>query len=92
MTKAIWKYQLQPGTTRVMMPVGAKALHVDKQANDTSIFAWFLVTPKDTREEIRTFHVIGTGHEINDERLGDYLGTVLLYDDKIVVHVFEERR
>jgi len=71
-----------------MLPERAEVLHVDKQRNDTEIFLWILVYPT-APMKLRTFWAIGTGHQVEDSELGKHLGTVLLMNDNIVVHVFE---
>jgi hypothetical protein len=89
MIQAIWKYQLRTaGTTSIIMPERAEVLHVDKQRTDNELFIWMLVYPASPKK-LRQFHVIGTGHQVEDSQLGKHLGTVLLMDDNIVVHVFE---
>ena len=89
MSKQIWKFPIIPGLSAVMMPKGAKPLYVDKQRFDSEVWLWALVDTLAEKEE-RHFLCIGTGHSLDSfTNEGDYLGTVLLHDDEIVVHVFE---
>lgn len=67
------------------MPDGAKFLHAAAQHGHVTL--WFLC---DATAPIvrRKFFVCGTGHNLIDDG-AKYLGTVLLYDDSLVLHVFE---
>jgi hypothetical protein len=90
MTQVIWKYQLDiSGSMAILMSEKAKILHVDKQGNDAEIFMWVLEYPEEPKK-LRHFCSIGTGYQVVDLHLGQYLGTVLLYCDRLVLHIFEE--
>jgi hypothetical protein len=52
---------------------------------------WFEVDP-DTPEEMRTFHVIGTGHTVPEGIALEYVGTVQAFDETLVLHVYEQPR
>jgi len=84
--QAIWKFEL-PNDERVMitMPGGAEVLHVGAQGD--SICLWARVD-LDVELEQRRFHVISTGHE-HEDLPEVYLGTVLLFNGRLVLHVFE---
>lgn len=84
--KAVWKFTLHP-YARNMMPVGAKPLSVHAQGSD--ICMWALV---DTEAELedRQFVIVGTGHEVHDHA-GEFVGTALLADGRLVLHVFESK-
>jgi len=69
----------------VLMPEGAKILSVDQQ-NDTP-YLWALVNPSAPLKAKR-FNVYGTGHVV-PLNPGVFIGTVLLMDGALVVHVFE---
>jgi hypothetical protein len=79
----IYKYKLDKDI--VEMPNGARILHVGIQSGD--LYAWALVNPEAVK--IPTLRVIGTGHPIPDsEHLDVFMGTHLLYDGSLVLHVF----
>jgi hypothetical protein len=84
--KAVWKFVIHPYAMN-MMPVGAKPLSVHAQGDD--LFLWALV---DTEAELedREFVIVGTGHELPDHA-GEFLGTALLADGRLVLHVFEAK-
>ena len=84
--QAIWKFEL-PTYDRVTitMPAGAEVLHVGAQGD--TICLWARVD-LDVEQEQRHFDTICTGHEYED--LPEfYLGTVLLLNGRLVLHVFE---
>jgi hypothetical protein len=69
------------------MPIGAIPLSVHGQGDD--ICLWALVQTEAKREE-RSFVIVGTGHEVPKEA-GKFIGTALLCDDRLVLHVFERK-
>ena len=84
--KAIWKYELQIVARQAIdMPPGARVLHVDNQRG--SLCLWAFVTPGPETER-RIFHVIGTGHPIEDTEGIKHVGSVVI--DPFVWHAFEE--
>ncbi len=81
----IWKIELKPNDIQtVEMPAGARILHCREQDDVPCI--WFLCDP-DVLTQPRRFRMYGTGHE--EEVFGQYLGTCMLRDGRLVVHVFE---
>jgi len=84
--QAIWKFELpMHDRVTITMPVGAEVLHMAAQGD--TICLWARVD-RDSGLEQRRFHVIATGQE--HEKLPEfYLGTVLLLDGRLVLHVFE---
>lgn len=77
---SVWKFPLDPSGW-VVMPKGAKPLHVAVQ--DGAAFVWAEVWPTN-RMVRRHLPVYGTGHTIDG--WPDYLGTFHL--DGLVFHVF----
>jgi hypothetical protein len=87
----VWKHVLTPGRTDVELPIAARVLHVAAQNDD--IYLWEAHDAATTRTETRYFIVLGTGF-VGDFDLSSYsgtrhVGTVLMYDARIVLHVFE---
>ena len=84
--QTVHKYPLPTAdNTSILLPHGAKILHVDVQNNELCM--WALVDPA-RRLGKRRFRIAGTGHPIEEEKVR-HLGTALLYDGQIVLHVFE---
>jgi hypothetical protein len=94
----VWKFRLQ-GTNagRIMMPKGARALHVAMQNGEP--FLWALVDTSQTSQEERRFEVYGTGQPMADlddtdspypfAREVRHIGTFMMHDGRLVFHVFE---
>ena len=91
--KTVYKYELkavchQNLTEPVMMPNGAKILHVDAQGDD--MFVWAEV---DTERSVVDFHfeVFGTGHEMQED-MGverNHIGSLMMHDGALVFHVYQ---
>ena len=83
---AVYKYPLDKDF--INLPIGFKILHVGKQNED--LFAWALINPKET-EFTTALRVVGTGRIIDTESdvEGKFWGTYLLYNDSLVLHVWE---
>lgn len=73
-------------TQKVIMQKGAKVLHVGMQKGH--VCAWFECDENAPMEE-RTIHCVGTGFDLPNASL-HYLGTVLIYNDSLVYHFYEE--
>jgi hypothetical protein len=79
--KTIHKY-IVTGRSDTPMPIGAKILHVDMQGRDFWIWA---EVNTDVRMETRTFEVVGTGWELDENMF--YVGTC--FDNDFVWHIME---
>jgi len=86
MLQTIWKYTFPKDQSEYefSMPVGATILSVNVQYG--FICLWARVDPMGERET-RSFRLVGTGHPVGSTDA--HLGTVLLYDGRLVIHVFE---
>lgn len=88
--RAIWKFPLPvDDSVDVMMPAGARVLHLELQ--DGPMCLWALV---DTEAPIvaRTFHVIGTGNPAEHVTELPYIGSVqqpFVREVVFVWHVFD---
>jgi hypothetical protein len=82
--RVIWKFVLEPGRP-VMMPTGAKVLHVGGQKDTLTL--WAECNPVAVKEP-RRFHVMDTGGTL-PENAGRYLGTAMLYQQSLVLHVYD---
>jgi len=85
--KIIHKYQLLNETHSINVPEGAEILSVQTQNNVPCI--WMLINPKETKFDIRTFSMYGTGNTFNQDGK-KYIGTVQLDGGSSVMHIFEK--
>lgn len=81
----VYKYDLPHPETPILMPEGAKLLHVGEQG--WGVHLWALVNPTLPVVE-RKFFVVGTGHGFEDVN-AEYIGTVQA-SSGLVWHVFEK--
>lgn len=80
----IYKYLVDVDLPRVMMPSGAKILHLAPRSHNTF---WVWAAVEEDRPEVEhCFRVFGTGHEITLS-LERYLGTV--HCEPFVWHVLD---
>ena len=87
MSKKIFKYQLETtDVQRIEMPQGAKILTIQMQNRVPCLCA--LVEPNATVTK-RTFEIFGTGHNVPDNVLREYVGTYQLKNSQLVFHCFE---
>lgn len=83
--KAIWKFPLPVGDeVRVPMPKGAVILTVGTTHDKPCV--WAIVDPAAPIIE-RELSVRGTGHDLGT--VGAYIGTLKMYGDSLVFHVFD---
>ncbi len=88
--KRVYKYPLDiQDEVIVMMPKGARVLSVQVQNGRPCL--WAAVDPSETELEKRLFRIAGTGHPIYDDVVDGFIGTIQLYDGKLVFHVFEAK-
>ena len=73
--RTIYKYTI-PITPRweITMPRGAEVRHVREQNGQITV--WVELNPQVDDEEVKTFFVVGTGHEIPDA--SRYLGSAFV--------------
>jgi hypothetical protein len=83
----IWKFPLKREINTIEMPTGAMIMTVANQQDNPTL--WAMVDPK-APKEVRTFQVIGTGFDFNQEGL-TFLGTAHGIMGYMVFHVFEKR-
>lgn len=84
-TATIHKYNLSlTDHTLVAMPEGGKPLYVAFQG--PYLCLWALVDPSKKLTK-RGFRIVGTGH---DAPSSGYIGTALMEDGQLVLHVFDD--
>lgn len=88
--KVIHKYSLQASASApYVMPKGAQILSI--AAQDDQAVMWALVDTEQKDTEVRQIRVLHTGEAVDADRVtGAFLGTVLLFGGRYVVHFFEE--
>jgi hypothetical protein len=88
--RTIHKYRLQvPDDIReasLIMPQGARMLSVQEQQN--RIMLWAEVDTERPPATYR-FSIYGTGHPIDEDNPGRYIGTVLQMGGNLVWHIFD---
>lgn len=89
-TRRIYKYLVDGTSVPISMPRGAQILHVAVQEGRP--YLWALVDLA-VPEAKRLLRVVGTGHPLpsadSTEPLGVYVGTVLMLEGTLVLHVFD---
>lgn len=80
----VWKFPLKWGQASVVMPEGAKVVHVGKDPASGYPAVWALVDPESSLET-RDLAVIGTGHFVPSGAA--HQGSFI--DDAFVWHIFE---
>jgi hypothetical protein len=85
--RTIYKYHLLIQDDQdIAMHIGAEILKVDTIGNE--IYLWAIVDSEEPME-VRHFKMYGTGHKLHDETAQEYIGTAILFDGRLVLHVFE---
>ena len=85
--KTVYKYVLPvEDEVRISMPAFAEVLSVGVQNN--AVCVWALVDPS-VPSLHKTFRITGTGHPIEDPDKWSFVGTVQLYGESLVFHVFQ---
>lgn len=82
----IWKFQVQPHEP-ISMPVGAKILCVQLQHGEPMM--WALVD-ENAPKKAKQFHIFGTGFDVPQDIVLNYVGTFQVVGGSLVFHVFEE--
>ncbi len=88
----IWKFEIGDGKSLAAMPKGARVLSVGVQdcringVRNARIMVWAMIDPSAEIVQHR-FPVYGTGHEIDAEDMGLFIGTV--FTEHLVCHVFD---
>ena len=83
----IWKYTLKPlDCQTIEMPIFSEILTVQLQEDKLQL--WCLVNSND-KMGLREIVIIGTGHSIKEDFKGTYIGTVQMFNNRLVCHVFD---
>lgn len=97
MTVHIHRYEIGPGVTHVPLPVDACILSAAIKPQDETVSIWAVVDTE-TKTEVRTFAVIGTGenlgkYTLTPDKEAYFIATTLAIGPRCVLvwHVFELR-
>ena len=87
MNSVIYKYMLGVDDTQVVqMPIGAKILCVGTQGE--VLYLWALVDPR-MSDWYRRINIAGTGNDLSERIMGDYIGTIHNHMGWAVWHIFD---
>jgi len=87
MDQTIWKYNVKiDDVQKVQMPMASKLLSV--QVRHGMVAIWAMVNPEQ-QMVLRTIQMAGTGHDMSDRIMGDFLGTFQIENGALVFHVFD---
>ncbi len=90
----IFKYNVdlnsvdENGLIEIYLPTGAHVLSVGNQKDQLCV--WAKVNTNSVDQELVKFMLVGTGIEIREDCPTRFLGTVLLHDGDLVIHVFTQ--
>lgn len=85
--KQIWKYiVLMDDFLEITMPEDSTILTIQAQRGTPCI--WVLVDPT-AKKVTRHFRLAGTGHPIEPQHAGKYIGTFQIHNGSLVFHLFE---
>jgi hypothetical protein len=85
--KVVLQFEIpMSGLQEVNMPFGAQPLSV--QEWDGGVKLWCLCDPEMTLTETRSFRLLRTGEESQENSLA-FIGTVQVNDGEFVLHLFE---
>lgn len=85
MSIEIWKFPLRVVPHQAINAPKAKFLHVAVQCGQPCI--WAEVIPE-TEAEITDIFIYGTGQPLLEQDRGNYLGTFMMGDGRLVWHVY----
>lgn len=85
--KQVWKFPVATMDTEIVVPRGAKILHLEVQHGDPCF--WALVDPaaKPLERKVITY---GTGHDVpaDIDKTHDFIGTILVSGGALVWHLW----
>ena len=84
----IWKYiiKVQDHQT-ISMPKDSQIIDVQVQHGDLCL--WAIVDPNAELSDTKIM-IKGTGHPFDKSKIAKYIGTVQMYNDDLVLHIFKE--
>lgn len=89
MANTIWKFPLEIlDEQKIIMPYGARILSVGTQWEKPVL--WALVDEDAAIKTEKEIYIRGTGHTARGVENMRFVGTILLNDDSLVLHIFEK--
>jgi len=86
-SQIIYKYQLDAtDVQKVKMPRASKILTAQPQFGNPCL--WAVVDPRNS-EVNRIIKIAGTGYDLSNKIMGDYIGTVQIDDGLLIFHIFD---
>lgn len=85
--KVIWKYKITGPIAEFDGPAGAEPLCAALQHGEPVVYFLCDRGAPSTKHRIL---LVGTGQGF-DEDVGDYVGTLLVHNDSLVLHIFHEQ-
>lgn len=85
--KVIWKYKITGPIAEFDGPAGAEPLCVKVQAGEPVMY---LLCERGAPSAKHSVTLVGTSQGF-DESAGNYVGTLLMQSDKVVLHVFHKQ-
>lgn len=86
--KRVYKYTLNTQDEQVLdLPMNAQLLTVGTQNGIPQL--WALVDIEEERTEERKIIIRGTGHDIDEDAVKEYIATFTMSQGRLVFHVFE---
>ena len=84
----VWRFPLGMGENAIAMPKDAKVTHFGFQGSREQFSFWAVLDPN-VGTVVRTFAVVGTGHDLPD---GEWepVGSAIMQDGFHVWHLLEE--
>lgn len=86
MALSIYKYRIETKNIEINLPLGSQVLSAESQANGVVLYV--LLNPEETRSQRFEIKVFGTGEDIHDLEDFVFMGTVKLYGERFMYHVF----
>ncbi len=88
--KKVYKYELtiHAGVLKMMLPKGTQILHYGHQGDPNIICIWALVDIHEKGQVEYSFHVVGTGHQIDGWENWSWVATVNYHPVPLVWHIF----
>lgn len=96
MTQTVHKHLLdwsKDYSTKLVLPAFARLIHVNRDTKQPDVIApWFIVNDTIPADDVRTFHIVGTGWEIPNSAKVEHVGSVHMSPAPFIWHVFEEKK
>lgn len=87
-SRAVWKYPFRiENVIELDLPGGHLAQILSVQTQNGMPTLWALVNPNVAVSRVKLL-CFGTGHPIDGDKIGAFIGTFQMYDGGLVFHIF----